>query len=203
MERHAMTLAFDIDGVLARWDGRFADQLNDAGAQVVLEDEPQRWGWPLEVATPEQNEAAWQAIGTNPQWWGTLPVHPDVDDDVKARLRVLHERHHVYFVTSRNKNARRVTETWLERHLGIHAPSVVVVPKSERKAEVLSAMRMDVILEDRPETLHETLRLAKLHRQPKPLAILVARPYNERKRRGLMVVPSTKAGVEYLYGYCL
>lgn len=163
----------DIDGVLAEFNGSFYQLLAQQGAVMrpVGADFPEVWDWPQAYgATPGQIQAAWEHIVANPDWWGKLPRHEDVNNWVSSTLQTLTEDHEVTFVTNRVGLCRDVTADWLMAEFDI-VPHVVVC--FGHKDELILGMRPDVVIEDRFGTLF-TLSRHEWH----PRLILVNRPYN-------------------------
>lgn len=135
------------------------------------EGEPRVWDW-LGAYGADLEQIARAATHQTPDWWGRLLPHHDFTLPCAHALQSLCRNHEVTFVTSRPHGCRHATAQWLTHYVGTGC-HVVLTPGD--KVGALVAMRPDVIIEDRAQTLadyanHEDARPATL--------LLVDRPYN-------------------------
>ena len=171
-------VVLDIDGVLADFSRPFRRVLERYGAQLrPFEDgEPNVWDWELLYgATPEQREAAWEFVGAVPAWWGSLPLHTDVVEDVRTDLFALSQRVPVVCVTARPANTWGATTRWLRQTLGLALP-VVVAPR--KKWQAIASLDPLIVVDDSPKVLTHLSQHAAWEYSRPISTVLVARPYN-------------------------
>jgi hypothetical protein len=166
-----MRLGFDLDGTLADLQGALAREArvlfpdidpaslprsaaaasseceDNADAPPAREqDAPDQHG-----LTPRQQRELWKAVCNRENFWETLD---EIEPGVLARLCALvrERRWELIFLTSRPETAGDTAQAqshrWLAAH-GFPAPSVFVVHTSRGK--IASALRLDVLVDDRPE----------------------------------------------------
>ncbi|MFI5177504.1 MAG: hypothetical protein ACHQO8_03015 [Vicinamibacterales bacterium] len=210
-----MRIAFDLDGVLADLHAPFAQaalrlfpeldpvaiKTADIGASPPSDDAagpPEAEAPQSSVAlTSRQADAVWKYLSAIDNFWEGLS---EIDGGAIARLASLADerRWELIFITSRphsaGKTVQRQSQHWLEK-LGFPMPSVFVVHGS--RGRVAEALRLDVVVDDRPENCLDVVL------ESKAAAILVWRgaeamvPASAR-RLGIGVVPTVDACLEAL-----
>lgn len=144
----SLRLGFDIDGVLANFQGAFraaALRLGTGNMDDVDPGDTPPTGSPL---SPDDVRRVWNHIARTPNWW--MEIDPYEPEQI-ARLYSLTRAAgwEVFFLTKRPPSAgdsvQFQTQWWIER-FGFYLPSVLTVPGS--RGEVANALRLDLILDD-------------------------------------------------------
>lgn len=168
-----MKILCDVDGVLADFNSGFARLLKRINPGVILDTTvstfPDCWEWPQRYGYSKEDESrAWAEVKHSGVFWKLLFPFPNGYADVE-HLNILQKTHDIYFVTSRpGPTAKRETEEWLQGR-GFNNPTVIICD-SHSKADFVQAVGVDIVVEDRPETLLNcSLDVQK---------ILVRRPWN-------------------------
>jgi len=207
-----MRIAFDLDGVLADLHQPFAQAAlrlfpeidpaaikpADIGASPPTDGtsaptESDGTDAPAPVAlTNRQADAVWKYLSAVDDFWESLS---EIEPGAIARLAGLADERgwEVIFITSRphsaGKTVQRQSQHWLQER-GFPLPSVFVVHGS--RGRVAEALRLDVVVDDRPENCLDVVLESKAG------AILVWRgaqsmvPVSAR-RLGIGVVPTVEA----------
>lgn len=199
-----MKIAIDIDGVLAEWNQPMWDLLAEKCAMRPFESVagPTTWHWFKQYGATE-DAIAHAKVRAGNFWMGTLPLHADANQGVRASLRELCLFNEVSFVTARS-SARSITVNWLIQHFAIQ-PQVLMTPG--RKAMALVAMEPDVIIEDSADNLNDFVAAERDYKLPPCLKILIRRPYNDRwtgtlsNMKGWLVVNSTAEALQAALTY--
>lgn len=173
--RGAPQVVLDADGILAQFNAPFRKVLEKYGAELRPFDgaagEPAVWHWESYYgATSEQRSAAWEYVRNVPEWWGELPLHPDITSDTLYLLNDLARGADITVVTARPANARQATERWLDMAFGRRFP-VICCPGG--KGHVLTGLWPDIVVEDKAETVE-----AWGARRARGIPLLVTRAYN-------------------------
>lgn len=144
-------LGIDCDGVLADFAAAYvARYIRITGRNLFhpgdAEDAP-CWNWDLYRGyTKEEQTAVWASIVADKAgFWRSLEP---LEGAATLRLCIedLERRHDVYFVTSRvGAGAKRESETWLRRHVGIEHPTVLI---SSKKGMCAAALKLDAYIDD-------------------------------------------------------
>lgn len=166
------TIALDLDGVFAVFDGPFTKLLQHAGSPISDGEWPS-WNHGRDVSTPEQWAKAWNYVERDHHWWQTLPRHRDVTERVITLLDILDQAHNLVFVTARPHTPRTYQQTtqWLETYLKLWEPQVVLTPRS--KPHAYYGIGPDIIVEDSLENVNGTRILDR-----NVSLLLVDRAYN-------------------------
>ena len=209
-----MRIAFDLDGVLADLHQPFVQtalrlfpELDassigaaDVGASPPDEEAPTEPEPPARshvALSNRQADAVWKYLGAIDNFWESLT---EIETGAIAKLaRLADERGwEVIFITSRPRSAgrtvQRQSQRWIQ-HLGFPMPSVFVVHGS--RGRVADALRLDVVVDDRPENCLDVVLESKAG------AILVWRgaensvPASAR-RMGIGVVSTVEAALAAL-----
>lgn len=179
-----MKLAIDMDGVLANFISAACKLMTSSHPTLRFKEgfEPNEWDF---ISKEDQNWL-WRTVEQTSDFWIHIPPYMD---NVLALRKFLSQEsgHEVYFLTSRAAGKIPVaiqTDIWLDLH-GIkkhnNYAGVVVVPKSDRKAAVVEAMKIDASVDDYGPTV-EMLSKIKHHK-----AFLMDRPWNRDKDYGVRV----------------
>lgn len=147
-----MRIGVDLDGVLADFDGGFAQLLSDITGNPIPyggENTPPVWDWPLLHAKPAEVETAWNIVEESPDFWARLRRLPDADQAIDLLQQLIIDHHHVYFITSRpGATALYQSADWLATELGIYYPNVMI---STKKGIVAQGLELQALIDDRPE----------------------------------------------------
>lgn len=113
---------------------------------------PDCWGWPTRYGYSKDDESrAWAEVRHSGLFWKSLFPLPNGYADLE-HLNFMQKQHDIYFVTSRpGATAKRETEEWLRGH-GYDNPTVVICD-STLKAKFVEAVGIQMVIEDKPETL--------------------------------------------------
>jgi hypothetical protein len=208
-----MRIAFDLDGVLADLHEPFVQaalrlfpELDassigaaDVGASPPDEEAPSE-PEPADshvALSNRQADAVWKYLGAVDNFWEGLS---EIETGAIAKLAKLADERgwEVIFITSRPRSAgrtvQRQSQRWIQ-HLGFPMPSVFVVHGS--RGRVADALRLDVVVDDRPENCLDVVLESKAG------AILVWRgtegsvPASAR-RMGIGVVATVEAALAAL-----
>ena len=170
----------DLDGTIADMEGalqREAEQL--FGSDVVLRsagsahleapvdvDAPAEGAAKIESPgrkslTSRQRRQLWEHVATIENFWTTLK---EIEPGSVARIAQLRAAHglEVIFLTQRPGTAGEPTQLQAQRWLAAHGfelPSVCVIRGSRGKAA--AALRIDVVLDDRPENCLDVISESK------------------------------------------
>lgn len=168
-----MNIACDLDGVLISFNDGFAKVLRNINPQVVCDtfdpSFPPIWAWPQSYGYSAADEsAAWNEAKFSGLFWRSLFPYASAWKDLEY-LDSLRSSNDIYFVTSRpGPTAKVETEDWLAGH-GYPKPTVII-SNSQRKKDFCYAAEIDVLVEDKPETLLDLPLTVK--------SVLIQRPYN-------------------------
>lgn len=152
-------IAIDCDGVLASFDGAFAEVVNRLKPGTLPPNwSPKQWNYGVEVGE-ELTDRAWRMILDTENFWLSLAPYMETMHDL-AWFMHSEKNHAIYIVTSRSEtkgmSAAHQTEVWLHS-CGIRTFNnylgVVVVPDSRRKKDIYRAIHADISIDDRPETV--------------------------------------------------
>lgn len=149
-----MNLAIDIDGVLADFNTSFGKLLMKIQPELKIDiyssAYPAVWDYPKHYGfSAETINAAWTEVKNSGLFWRSLfpymTAHKDIWELSKARWV-----HDIYFVTTRpGKTAKAETEEWLRAN-GFENATVVICYD---KPILCEAMKIDLIVDDKPENL--------------------------------------------------
>jgi hypothetical protein len=150
-EKKKLHVALDIDGCLAKFVPSYRLLLKHFQPDARLEvRDPSTWhferGEGFHASTVEQ---AWDFIKQNPEFWRTLDPFKDAALFCWALGKLPVD---IMFLTARpneDGHVERVTREWLQAHFQVDWPLVV----SENKGQVCEDRGVDILLEDRAETL--------------------------------------------------
>jgi 5'(3')-deoxyribonucleotidase len=151
-----MRVGFDVDGVLADFNGAFISRIERLTGRKLFaaEDEwnPPCWDYPeMRGYTREELRAVWKSIHTDPAFWQQLsPLHGA--HTLATYLPRLAE-HDLYFITHRSGVAAKAqTERWLYRHLQYHTCRAAIWPTvllTGDKGATVRALELDVYIDDK------------------------------------------------------
>ena len=171
----SLRLGFDIDGVLANFQGAFRATALKLGAGDVGDIDAGDSGAAGSPLSPDDVRRVWNHIARTPNWWMEIdPYEPDQIARLYSLTRAL--AWEVFFLTKRPPSAgdsvQFQTQWWIER-FGFYLPSVLTVPGS--RGEVASALRLDLILDDQLINCVEVVSAAPtkailMQRSPDPSA---------------------------------
>jgi len=144
----SLRVGFDIDGVLANFQGAFratAVRLGAGNVGEVDSSDSETSGSPLSA---DDVHRVWNHIAKTPNWWMEIDAY---EPEQIARLYSLMRAGgwEVFFLTKRPPSAgdsvQFQTQWWIER-FGFYLPSVLTVPGS--RGEIANALRLDLMLDD-------------------------------------------------------
>lgn len=171
-----MRLGIDIDGVLARFEDRYAEILTAQTGMtfpVGSPDWPSTWYWERDAGiTKKQENAAWETIKTS-DFWNTLPEMKGARQALKELSRLSDLGHDVYFVTSRPGHyAKFWTENWLMKH-GMGNPTVLIAV-AHKKGQLAVGLDLNIFIDDKPENCNDVIMAS-----PNTKVYLIDAPYNK------------------------
>lgn len=162
-----MRIAIDLDGVLAEFNQSYENLLAELAGQPAEThdpDGPDHWFWDAKRYPDPIIARAWLQIEQDRYFWMSLPALDNMVHLVNAWPRLMQE-HDVYFITVRpGKTAKYQSEVWLTRYLGIlSTPTVIVLPPGAGKGEIARVLKLDALIDDRPECVDEAYRAGVPH----------------------------------------
>lgn len=144
-----MTIALDLDGVLANFVGAFNALAQQAYGWEAPDVAP-RWQWLRDCKgwTLSKEGRLWDHVANTPDWWAGVPEYPWTWDSL-AIANALQVQHRLYYLTCRvGPTAWRATRAWLMAH-GAHCPTVLWT--RGENVDVLRDLDVDVVVKDNPE----------------------------------------------------
>lgn len=169
-----MRVGVDIDGILADFNTSYIALLNRvSGKEADIHYVPTQWSYERSLGfTKDDIQAAWEQIKSN-DFWHSLDMMPGVEYGCLCDL----ESHDLYFVTTRpGEFSKTDTESWLNRHLGVECPTVLI---SNRKGHAAYALELDYFIDDKIENVWDVQ-----DRAPNTKAYLLDRPWNQPQPNG-------------------
>ena len=143
-------MASIFDGVLADFTKAFQQlTIEVTGRNLYLPTDakdPPRWAWSeYRGYTAEEMGKVWDVIKTSDDFHLSLAEEPGCST-LRMLLPDLSRYHDIYFITSRpGDSAKWQTEMWLQLHLGIVLPTVLI---SSTKGLSCKALKLDVYIDD-------------------------------------------------------
>lgn len=146
-------IGIDLDGVLYNYiAGYNAIALEQFGLHLPAynrENYPIKWDWMQDLVTKEQDNVIRKITYTSETFWQDLPSYPWA----KNLGYYLSCSDEIYFITSRTgKRVKYQSEAALQE-LCISSPTVLIVPFAKDKPYLVNALNLDIMIEDKPETL--------------------------------------------------
>lgn len=139
-------VGLDVDGVLADFNPSYIELLNMVSGRG--EDPsyvPTEWSYEHLLGFTKADVAkAWDLIKSSDFWLSLKPLHA-------MDLGGFEASNDLYFITTRpGQRAKVQTEAWLQVHLGVRCPTVII---SGNKGPVAKGLGLDIFVDDRPENL--------------------------------------------------
>ena len=158
----------DVDGVLSDFGGAFRVVANQIYPNRLPEGyQPSNWDY-IDKFTKEEFKIVWDAVHEIPDFYFyQKPIQANID---ALRDFVSKNRCEVYFITSRRQTAGdsilRQTEMWLDNQgllVRRGGASVVPVPNTGAKKDILSALKIPYMIDDYDATVRnlQTLETTK------------------------------------------
>jgi 5'(3')-deoxyribonucleotidase len=147
-----MRIGFDVDGVLADFITAYQKLVvKFAGVDLFRPGDnvnPPVWDWPEHRGySKDVTRRVWKhIIEEDPRFWANLGTVEGARTLAFAYYDLV-QRHDLYFITSRPSNfgAKRQTEEWLERRIGVRNPTVLI---SSEKGKCCDALKLDAYIDD-------------------------------------------------------
>jgi hypothetical protein len=146
------TIVFDVDGVLAYFIGPAVEK----GYELTGRLGPGPGLWVQRCwddyggLTSDEVQVLWKWIKENPTFWFDLPPLISVEE-ANGIVALENAGHRVYFATNRRlPGALDQTRLWLQTHIGIGCPSVVL---TKRKGEFCRCVDADYYIDDKSENV--------------------------------------------------
>lgn len=156
----AMKIAFDMDGVLSKFDDSFVDVLNSIyGEGIFVKTEPTTWHW-TEPIVAGSEKAGFAKLKTIPNFWLSLAPY---EKNVREANAAVEENpwHDYYIVTARSRSAGDTitsqTRQWLDKYapsLSL-AASIIAVDKPALKRQVLEGIGIEAMIDDYGPTVED------------------------------------------------
>lgn len=142
-----ITVGIDLDGVLADFISKMRPLLGFGDVEV-----PRTWNWSDLGTTREDISDAWATIKCTSNWFRDLPPLPGVEDLMASLIRGEFLDRWLVFITSRPQTrGDTISEQcsmWLEEHLGLRHPSVMICKSPAQKLDALRTYNVDYMLDD-------------------------------------------------------
>ena len=154
-----MRLGSDCDGVLADFASDYQSLIiKVTGKDLFLPgdvENPPTWNWPeLRGYTKEEITAVWKVITSHHAF---NLGHRETRDCSTLRMLMpdLQRNHDVYFITSRvGETAKWQTESWLQFHLGMLNPTVLI---SAEKGMCAKALKLNCYIDDNLDNVNDVI----------------------------------------------
>lgn len=150
MKDTRLKLGIDVDGILSDFVLRYREICLTLSARAV----PQAvtdWGMSNWGLTQEEHKQAWAIVTATPNFYLGLPPYEEIN---RRAMIEFSRKHRLYFITTRMATAGAPIEiqtgAWLSLYCGIEYPTVLV---EEQKGQVAAALKLDAMIDDRPENL--------------------------------------------------
>jgi len=144
------TIVLDIDGVLANFIGPAVEKGYELAGRLGPGPWVQRCWDDYGGLSPKEVTALWQWIRENSHFWGDLPPLISVKE-ANSIVALENAGHRVYFATNRRlPGALDQTQLWLQTHIGLGFPSVVL---TKRKGEFCRCVDADFYIDDKSENV--------------------------------------------------
>ena len=166
-------LGFDIDGVLADFDGAMQALALHVTGRNLFQDAGTRTlsSWSASAKafgyTRHEIDAVWTAT-KNPKFWAAIKPLPDTSILAEALVDI-GSLSDIYFITARQSN-KQLTEAWLVTYLALYHPTVLC---TTQKGLAAKALGLTAFVDDKLEFALD-VRLES----PTTRVYLVDRPYN-------------------------
>jgi 5'(3')-deoxyribonucleotidase len=191
-----LTVAFDIDGILASFTKGFIRVVNDIYPEKDLphDYQPNTWSYD-EVLDAWEFKQAWNKVLSTPFFWEDLAPYSANVKLLSKFLLTYHREFDSYFITSRvntqGDSAFAQTSRWLlDYDLLTFSTSLLVVTDATEKYHILRGLGIHAVVDDYLPTIIRANEIPRLH------AFLYDRPWNKADRpENLKVVLSLQ---EYL-----
>jgi 5'(3')-deoxyribonucleotidase len=177
-----LTVAFDIDGVLARFGKGFVQAVNSLYPKknLPLDYEPTSWFYE-EVLTKEEMDAGWNKAISTPFFWENLDSYTANVSLLKKFLLTYHRDFDVYYTTSRvntpGDSAFAQTSRWLlYRGLLTANTSLLVVHDPKEKLPIFRGLNIKAVVDDYLPTAVAANEIPGL------TSFLYDRPWNKTNR---------------------
>ena len=168
-----MRIGFDVDGVLASFNDGFIKVLVEtSGRNLFLEGYvPHTWHYAKAMGyTKVEEDAAWDAVHANPTFWQDLAPLAGVEE-FNAADGLFFPDVDIYFITKRDSpTAKDQTELWMEEHLDLMSPTVLVTGEKGLACKILN---LEVYIDDKVENAQAVLK-----ESPQTRMYLLDRPWN-------------------------
>lgn len=159
-----LKIGLDVDGVLAN----FIYKYKWAAEELGLAYQDGIWDLGLNA---EEVDLCWKLIKSTPDFWQTVPPYEDLEF-----LAEKDSQHELCFITARvpteGSPVNWQTAWWLEDHLGITLPTVLVVANWRDKPALIKALKLDAFLDDKMESVENMVYSHGLN------ALLLDQPWN-------------------------
>lgn len=148
-----LKVGFDMDGLSANFNAAFIPFVVAHTGRDLFHPEdvldPPVWDYPeLRGYTHKELNEVWRSIATSDTFWFGLQPLPDFHQ-FRDRMTMACLRHDAYFITSRpGRTAKKQTERWLTKHLGLETPTVLI---AKDKGLVARALHLNAYIDDKFE----------------------------------------------------
>lgn len=196
-----MNFGIDVDGVLADFTSSYVRRLAAVTGKRVdptlleADDFPNKWNFEHQLGfSAEDVRETWRSIKSDTDFWRALLPCPDVTEHDFEKLSDLgDDGHNLYFITARPGRLTKLqTEHWLHEWSTIYSPAVLIVDSAADKGQLVTPLKLDVIIDDRLENCNAMLDAAVVADRQTRVYIKNA-PYNQTGRRpGLIEVRGIK-----------
>lgn len=174
-----LRLGFDLDGVFVNFQQAFTELFVTLTGRDLFPPRPfdaPCWDYPQHFGyTDAESDQVWAHIKASDTFWQQLPQYAHASSAMYLIYALSHQRHEVYFVTSREGvRVKAQTERWLSNRLIGYVPTVLLSDGAGHKAEIAAALRLDGFIDDKYENV-----VAVRHALPHGLVYLFNQPWND------------------------
>lgn len=149
-------LGIDLDGVLADFVKGFNKRVL-LQTKKVMPAVATCWDWYRQAGvTEEEDKLLWKSIANDACFFKDLDPLPNAPDDLRLLTKLARDGHQVYFITTRpGAYAQIQSGDWLLMHGYRESPAVLLAGSPESKAQLATALKLDLFIDDRPENVQE------------------------------------------------
>lgn len=147
-----LNIGFDVDDVLADFQGKFVELCHARFGKPALDYRPSDWNWSTAGLTPAQIDEAWSCVKATRNFWENLRVAEGAGWNALLKLA----SHRLFFITARVPTTGHTEEDqtamFLRQHFNLDFPTVVV---TANKGPIAAALQLDYFIDDRPKNCLE------------------------------------------------
>lgn len=147
-----MKIGIDVDDCCADFQSSYVALLNKIFGKPPLGTAPIDWEGSNLQLNAEETKQSWKEVAKQINFWSHIKPLPSFDEETKALLLEVIQRHDVFFVTNRFEtpgvSPLKQTKYWFYLHANVQAPNVLI---AKDKGPVAAVLQLDAFIDDRPK----------------------------------------------------